>query len=68
MPEKRTYRQVDYMRMLIKDLGRNRGAVCASYARAERDGIVPRKSNKNDTSPEDYAIALWKDGERKGWF
>lgn len=56
------------MRMLIKDLGRNRGAVCASYARAERDGIVPSKSNKNDTIPEDYAIALWKDGERKGWF
>ena len=67
MPKKQI-RQVDYMRKLIKDLGRNQSVVCPTYAKAERDGIVRRKSNKNNTSPEDYAVALWKDGERKVWF
>ena len=67
MAEKRTYKQVDYMRKLISELGRNQAAVCAAYAKAEDDGVVSRKSNDNNMSSLEYAIALWKDGERKGW-
>jgi hypothetical protein len=38
------------------------------YALAESRGEVPRQSNEHDLTPEEYAHALWRDGERKGWF
>jgi len=56
------------MRKLIKELGRNQRAVCLAYAQAEKEGIVTRKSNKNNMSSIDYAIALWINGDRKEIF
>jgi hypothetical protein len=41
--------------------------VCAAYAEAERDGQVRRKRNVNGKTPEEYALALWRDAEKKGW-
>jgi hypothetical protein len=60
--------QRDFMRTLIGEIGRNKPAVCAAYAQAERDGRVGRAKDAHDTSPEAYAEALWNDGDRKGWF
>ena len=62
------YGQREYMRILVNELGRNRSAVCASYAKAERDKLVVRKNNTHGKTPEDYALALWNDGDKKGWF
>ena len=59
--------QRDYMRELLVQFGSDRDKVCATYAQAERDGVVSRKKNTTGTSPEGYAIALWKDGARRGW-
>lgn len=61
-------KQTDTMRLLIEKLGRNEKKVCEAYAQLERNGDVKRKSNKHGLSAEQYARALWKDGERKGWF
>ena len=59
--------QRDYMRGLLLQFGRDRDTVCTAYAEAERNGIVQRRKNVNDTSAEGYATALWKDGVRRGW-
>lgn len=59
--------QRDYMRQLVASLGYDREAVTAAYADAEADGIVPRLSNTLNKSADDYALALWRDGEKKGW-
>lgn len=55
------------MRDLLVELGVDKHTVCAAYARAERDGLVLRDRNSNEMSPEDYALALWEDGVKKGW-
>ncbi len=60
--------QRDMMRHLIAKYGQNEEKVCREYALAESRGEVPRQSNEHDLTPEEYAHALWKDGERKGWF
>ena len=60
--------QRDYMRKLVRELGRDKNAVCAAYAKAERDGAVPRQNNSRGRSAEEYADALWRDGDKKGWF
>lgn len=62
-----TYGQREYMRHLVAKLGRNQDTVCAAYADGERLGLVDRKKNSTGHSPEGYAVALWRDGERKGW-
>lgn len=60
--------QRDYMRKLVASLGPDRQAVCAAYAKAESDGLIPRKSNVSGKSPAEYAAALWNDGTgKKGW-
>ena len=59
--------QRDVMRRLWKLHRGNEAKVVAAYAKAERDGEIPRKSNTNDVSAEDYAVALLKDGLKKGW-
>ena len=61
-------KQRDMMRRLVKQFGRDKEKVCRAYAAAERDGQVPRGSNVFKLSAEEYADALWRDGERKGWF
>lgn len=44
--------------------GRKPETVCALYAKAEREGIVQRKSNMHGISPEQYAERLYRDGDR----
>ncbi len=64
---RKKYGQREFMRGLVKQLGHNQKLVCASYSQAERDGIVERRNNTTGLSAENYAIALWKDGLKKGW-
>lgn len=59
--------QRECMRELLVQFGGDRDRVCAAYAQAERDGVVSRNRNANAMSPEDYAVALWEDGIKKGW-
>ena len=61
------FKQVDYMRKLVAKHGREPDTVCPLYAKAERDGVVQRKSNKHGISSEEYAVRLYRDGDRKGW-
>ncbi len=56
------------MRQLIAKYGRNEDKVCSEYAAAESRGDVPRYSNRYELTSEQYARALWRDGDRKGWF
>ena len=41
--------------------------VTREYAAAEERGEVLRKSNSHGYGPLKYALALWRDGVRKGW-
>jgi hypothetical protein len=60
--------QRDMMRQLYKKyMGRSQDMI-AAYADAEQRGLVHRKSNVNNVSPEDYAYRLYLDGMKKGWF
>lgn len=65
--------QQDYMKSAYHLFKGDKEAVCNAYAEAEKAGTVPRFRNKNNTSPEAYARALWRDGHRlrsgktKGW-
>jgi hypothetical protein len=61
-------KQRDMMRRLAKQFDRDKATVCRAYAAAERDGQVGRVQNSKNLSAEEYADALWRDGERKGWF
>lgn len=47
----------------------NRNVLLASleYAKAEQIGKVGRKKNINSISAEKYALALVRDGLKKGW-
>lgn len=56
--------QRDMMRKLLLQCGYNERAVCAAYAKAERDGIVSRKNNRAGFTPEGYATAVWRDGHK----
>lgn len=60
-------KQRDMMRLLISRFGRNEERVCEEYALAEQRGEVERGRNAYGLSAKDYAHALWRDGERKGW-
>jgi hypothetical protein len=42
--------------------------VCREYANAEQRGQVERKSERYAIDSEGYPRALYRDGERKGWF
>lgn len=67
MADETTYGQREYMRRLVASLGRNQNAACAAYADAERKGLVVRAKNTSGITSEQYALALWRDGQRKGW-
>jgi len=41
--------------------------IVKEYAEAEKNGIVSRKSNARNITPEDYAERLFLDGIAKGW-
>jgi hypothetical protein len=63
-----TFGRRDYMRKLVAELGLNREALIACYAKAERAGLVERKSRISGATPEEYALQLWHDGTGpKGW-
>ena len=59
--------QREYMRMLYRKYGNNISRIIKEYAVAERQGEVMRFSNRGKLSAEQYAMALYKDGVRKGW-
>lgn len=63
----RTPNQRDKMRELYRRNPTDRENVIRQYAKAERDGIVSRRSNTLGMSPEDYAARLFADGIKKGW-
>ena len=56
--------QRDMMRKLLLQHGHDEQAVCAAYAQAERDGLVPHERNRSGYDPEGYARAVWRDGHR----
>jgi hypothetical protein len=61
-------KQREMFLLLISRYGKDQERVCAAYAKAERDGKVARKSNKNNISPDKYADNLWRDYKVKnGW-
>lgn len=64
MQTKPPYSQREYMRKMVRELGLDRAIVCAAYVKAEREGLVRHKSNRNGVTPEKYALALWYDGLR----
>jgi hypothetical protein len=55
------------MRALYKRWGNQPERLIREYAQAESRGEVIRKNNKSDLTPDEYARALLKDAERKGW-
>ena len=61
------FRQREYIRQLVSKYGQDQKKVCAAYAKAEREGLVKRARDENDTSPEAYAETLWRDAQRWGW-
>ena len=67
MPSHRPRSQRDVMRQFYRQCGGNETLVVAAYARAEAAGEVQRKRNQNGLTPEEYAKALFRDGEKKGW-
>jgi Ethanolamine utilization protein EutJ (predicted chaperonin) len=52
---------------LFKKHEGNRMKVCTEFAQAVRDGLVEHRSNLNKVTKEQYALALWYDGVKKGW-
>ena len=61
------YGQRVHMRALFKKHEGNRVNACAEFAQAVREGLVKHKSNLNKVTQEQYALALWYDGAKKGW-
>jgi hypothetical protein len=61
------YGQRVHMCVLFQKHEGNRMKVCMEFAQAVRDGLVKHKSNLNKVTTEQYALALWYDGAKKGW-
>ena len=59
--------QRDMMRRLYSENKGDEARTIAAYAKAERNGEVERRSNDWQWSAERYALALLRDGKRKGW-
>ena len=59
--------QREEMRQLFRLLGGDKEAVIEAYANAERTGEVSRLRNASGFGTQQYARALWNDGEKKGW-
>jgi hypothetical protein len=60
--------QQELMRHFYRTIGPDKQAVCAAYAKAERDGLVGRIRNVNGLTPEQYASRLWSDVKCRGGF
>ena len=59
--------QRDKMRELFHLHGGHKEAVIEAYAIAEQVGEVERLRNASGYGTQQYARALWNDGEKKGW-
>jgi hypothetical protein len=59
--------QREFMRGLVRQNGHDMERVCRLFAQAERVGVIQRASNQHKLTPEEYAVALWRDGVRKEW-
>ena len=59
--------QRDKMRELYRQYKGDKSAVIRAYVEAEQAGEVDRKRNASGYGIEQYAQALWNDGEKKGW-
>jgi hypothetical protein len=59
--------QRDKMRELYHQHSGNKEATIEAYAKAEEAGEVDRRRNTSGFGTEQYAQALWIDGEKKGW-
>ena len=66
-PDPKPPSQRTMMRSLARQFEFDREKTCKAFADALRDGKVQRGRNARDSSHEVYAVALWGDGERKGW-
>ena len=61
------YGQRVHMCSLFKKHEGNKTKVCTEFAQAVHDGLVTHKSNLNRITKEQYTLALWYDGAKKGW-
>lgn len=59
--------QRDKMRELFRLHQGDKATVIRAYAEAEQAGEVDRVRNASGYGTEQYARALWSDGEKKGW-
>lgn len=59
--------QRDKMRELFRLYQGDKAMVVKAYAEAEQAGEVNRLRNASGYGTEQYARALWADGEKKGW-
>jgi hypothetical protein len=59
--------QRNLMRALFQKHGGDKHKICAEFAQADRNGLVPHKSNLNKVTEAKYAQALWYDGIKRGW-
>ena len=64
---KSKYGQRVHMCSLFKKHEGNKTKVCTEFAQAVHDGLVTHKSNLNRITKEQYTLALWYDGAKKGW-
>jgi hypothetical protein len=55
------------MRQLLQRHGWNPEVIIREYAAAEQRGLVTRSRNEHGLTAIQYAEALWRDGEKKGW-
>lgn len=55
------------MRDIVRRHPNDREEAIRLYAKAERDGVVSRRSNAHKIEPENYAARLFADGIKKGW-
>jgi hypothetical protein len=60
-------KQRDKMRELFRLYRGVEARVVQAYAKCEELGEVPRKSDMQSRTPQDYAARLFADGTRKGW-
>jgi len=59
--------QREVFKSLIKEYGWRKEIVVRKYAELESRGIVRRRKDGNNFSPLQYADALYRDAEKKGW-
>jgi hypothetical protein len=68
MESTKTKTQRDLMRGLFKLHNGDAQRMIADYAAAEQRGEVARRKNESGLDSAAYAAALFKDGEKRGWF